>query len=105
MSLVGMVVGMVVPLVAGLAAGLAVDLLAGFSAVSADWEPEALGLSSSEKLLFNHLDGKHMPGTELVEEGGVGDEKIRKGDVRWWAFFLCPVHFISREHLTVRENC
>ena len=70
--LAGTVVGVVVPLVVGLATGLAVDLLAGFSTVSADWEPEALGLSSSEKLLFNHLDGKHMTGTELVEEGSGG---------------------------------
>lgn len=56
----------VVPLGAGLSAGL----LVGFSAVLAGSEPEALGLSSSEKFFFNHLDGKHMVGIGLAEGEG-----------------------------------
>ena len=59
-----------VPLVAGLPAGLS----AGFSGALVDSEPEALGLSSSEKFFFNHLDGKHMAGIGLAEEEGEGLE-------------------------------
>jgi hypothetical protein len=53
--------GVVVPLVAfstGPSAGLSAAL--GLS---------SLGLSSSEKFFFNHLDGKHMADNEVVGEG------------------------------------
>ena len=59
-------------MVAGLVAGLAAGLLGGFSAVLVDLEPEVLALSSSEKLFFNHLDGKHMAEKKGREGGGGG---------------------------------
>ena len=52
------------PLVVGLSAGL----LAGFSATLVDLELVVLGLSSSEKFFFNHLEGKHMAGGGGSEE-------------------------------------
>ena len=51
LSLVETSMLLVVDLVGGSAAGLLVDL---------GWE--ALGLSSSEKFFFSHLDGKHVVG-------------------------------------------
>ena len=87
-----------VPLVAGSSA----DLLAGCSVAFVDLELEALGLSSSEKLFFNHLDGKHMAGIE--SEGEEGEEWGSRKLGRVVASLLWPLHFISREHLRVREN-
>ena len=68
---------LVVDLVAGSAAGLLVDL---------GWE--ALGLSSSEKFFFSHLDGKHV----------VGQWRRGWGEPGRFVSGLHPVGFISREH-------
>ena len=84
--------GAAVSSVAGLVADLAAGLLAGFSIVFVDLEPEAL--SSSEKLFFNHLDGKHMTGIEPAKEEregkgeGVEVESTRKDGIREWDSIL-----------------
>ena len=52
----------VVDLAAGFAAGLAGGLLVGFSVVLVGFGPGVLVLSSSVKLFFSHLDGKHIVG-------------------------------------------
>lgn len=60
------------------ATGLSTGPLAGFPAPLVDLEPEALGLSSSAKFLFSHLDGKHIAGIKLAE---VEDER-EKGETK-----------------------
>jgi len=57
----------VVPLIADLLAVAGFSAaLAGFSSAFVGVGPGASGLSSSEKFFFNHLDGKHMAGVEVV---------------------------------------
>lgn len=52
----------VVDLAADFAAGLDGGLLAGLSVVLVGFGPGVLVLSSSVKLFFSHLDGKHIVG-------------------------------------------
>lgn len=79
-----------VPLVAGSSA----DLLAGSSVAFVDLELEASGLSSSEKFFFNHLDGKHIAGIELVGEDGEGGGGGGKGS-RGFGRVMFEVDFSS----------
>ena len=82
-----------------------VPLAVDFSAVLVDLEPEAVGLSSSEKFFFNHLDGKHMAGIELGEEEGDGRrERSESRECVRISFDPLPDSFYIQGLLGVREN-
>lgn len=74
----------------GLAAGLAAGLSAGFSAAAVVLEPEGLDLSSSEKLFFSHLDGKHMVGAS--GGGKKGRSGRRENSEGLYSRVLHPLH-------------